>query len=59
MNSRILNKQELINISAGNIRVTPSLINALMDVINIILDLGQKTGSGIRRLVDGDVCSTR
>ncbi len=49
-----LNNYEMEKINGGTI--TSSMINAIISAVGIILELGEKTGSSIRRLVEGNMC---
>ena len=49
-----LKEIELSSISGGG--VASPLINAISKMITTLYDLGEKTGSSIRRLVSGKYC---
>lgn len=49
-----LTKQEMKNITGGGISY--SLINAITKVINTIYELGQNTGSALRRVIKKAYC---
>ena len=49
-----LKEIEMTNVCGGTI--ASPLINAISKIINTIYDLGEKTGSSIRRLVSGKYC---
>jgi len=49
-----LKEYEMTNVSGGGI--ASPLINAVSKMIATIYDLGEKTGSSIRRLVSGKYC---
>lgn len=48
-----LSSLELLNISGG---ATPSIINAFVKGISILIDLGKSLGSAIRRITDNKSC---
>ena len=54
MKIKELNNEEMMKVNGGDI--SSSLINAVVNVINTILELGELTGSSIRRLFSGDIC---
>ena len=49
-----LKETEMTNISGGGI--ASPLINAVSKMITTLYDLGEKTGSSIRRLISGKYC---
>ena len=49
-----LKEIEMTNVSGG--AIASPLINAVSKIINTIYELGEKTGSSIRRLVSGKYC---
>lgn len=49
-----LKEIEMTNVCGG--AIASPLINAISKIINTIYDLGEKTGSSIRRLVSGKYC---
>ncbi len=49
-----LKEYEMTNVSGGGI--ASPLINAVSKMIATLYDLGEKTGSSIRRLVSGKYC---
>lgn len=55
MQIKELKENEMANISGGTISST--FINAIVNVVSLIYDLGEKTGSTIRRLISGESCS--
>lgn len=57
MQTKELNDNEMSQVSGG--AITSAVINAIVGVIEVILELGEKTGSSIRRMFSGDVCSAR
>jgi len=50
-----LKESEMTTVSGGGI--ASPLINAISKMITTLYDLGEKTGSSIRRLVSGKYCS--
>ncbi|MCI8346951.1 MAG: hypothetical protein HFJ12_03265 [Bacilli bacterium] len=44
------------NIIGGSNYVSGTVINALVNVIKLLMDAGQTVGSSIRRVVDHNVC---
>ena len=52
-----IKKEEMKQIIGGT--VTSAIINAISKAVSTIYDLGQQTGSAIRRLVSGSYCSAR
>lgn len=52
-----LNKQELLNIEGGELKISGTLISSLTRGINAILDLGRSLGTAIRRIGSNNVCS--
>ena len=57
MQIKELDRDEMVQINGGSI--SSSVINAIANVINIVLELGEKTGSSIRRMISGDICPAR
>ncbi len=49
-----LKKNEMENINGGN--VSSAVINAVVNVVNIIFELGEKIGSSINRLLNDTYC---
>ena len=49
-----LNKLDKIN--GGNTSISGPIINAVVGVINVIREAGYAFGSGIRRLIENDMC---
>ena len=54
MKVKELKEVEMTNISGGGI--ASPLINAFSKMISTLYELGEKTGSSIRRLVSGKYC---
>ena len=54
MKDQELNINEMKRINGGS--VSSAIINAVVNVVNIIFELGEKTGSSIRRLIEGTYC---
>lgn len=50
-----LKELEMAKVNGGGI--TSPLINAISKMITTLYDLGEKTGSSIRRLINGKYCS--
>ena len=57
MQIKELDRDEMVQVNGGSI--SSSVINAISNVINIVLELGEKTGSSIRRMISGDICQAR
>ncbi len=57
MKIKELSKNEMEKINGGGI--SSSVINAIANVISIVLELGEKTGSSIRRMINGNICPAR
>ena len=57
MQTEELNKNEMVKINGGSI--TSTVINAIVNAVDFILELGEKTGSSIRRLIEGNICASR
>lgn len=53
---RELNKEEMMHIDGGSI--SSSFINAIAKIVNALYEIGEATGSAIRRLTSGSYCST-
>lgn len=51
-----LNKEQLMKISGGTTTISGPIINAIVNVINIIKEAGYSIGSGIRRIAENDLC---
>ncbi len=51
-----INDNELDNITGGNTTITGSIINAFVNVINVLKDAGVALGSGIRRISEDNLC---
>ena len=51
-----LNKEQLMKISGGSTTISGPIINAIVNVINLIKDAGYSIGSGVRRIVENDLC---
>ena len=56
MQVKELKENEMKNINGGSI--TSTIINAIVNAVSLIYDLGEKTGSTVRRLISGEYCST-
>ncbi len=57
MQTKELTSSEMEQVNGG--AITSSVINAIVNVVETILELGERTGSSIRRLFDGEVCPSR
>ena len=51
-----LSDEKLDNITGGNTTVNGPIINAIVNVINLLRDAGYNIGSGIRRISENKVC---
>ena len=52
-----ITKEELDKISGGNIStVSGPIINAIVNVINVLEEAGFAFGSGIRRIIENKIC---
>lgn len=52
-----IKNDELDNIKGGQVEsVSGPIINAVVGVIKVLQDAGYSMGSGIRRLVDNNIC---
>ncbi len=49
-----LKDKEMESISGG--AIGPQIVNAVINAIEFIIGLGEKTGSTIRRLIEGTFC---
>ena len=52
---RELKEKEMINIDGGSL--TSSFINAIAKIVNILYEIGEATGSAIRRVTTGNYCN--
>ena len=57
MQIKELSNNEMEQVNGG--AITSAVINAIVSVIETILELGERTGSSIRRMISGEVCETR
>jgi hypothetical protein len=57
MNNNKMQNEEMIQVIGG--AITFSWINALSKAVSTIYELGERTGSTIRRIVTGKYCSVR
>lgn len=55
MQVKELKEQEMESIIGGG-TISSSVINAIAKIIDTIYNLGNQTGSGIRRLTSGEYC---
>ena len=51
-----LKTEELEKISGGNTTLSGPIINAIVNVINVLKDAGYSLGSGIRRIAENNLC---
>ena len=51
---RELKENEMLDIDGGTL--TSSLINAISKIVNTLYDIGEATGSAIRRITNGKYC---
>ena len=51
-----LKTEELEKISGGNTTLSGPIINAVVNVINVLKDAGYSLGSGIRRIAENNLC---
>lgn len=51
---REINENEMMNIDGGTL--TSSFINAISKIVNTLYDIGEATGSAIRRITNGKFC---
>ena len=51
-----VNNQDLENIKGGTATINGPIINAVVNVINVLREAGYSIGSGIRRMVEGEMC---
>ena len=49
-----LKKSEMEKVNGGSL--PSAVINAVVNLVNIIYEIGEKAGSSIRRLIDGTYC---
>ncbi len=54
MNKEELTKKEMLSINGGSL--SSSILNAIVNAVNIVYELGKETGSALRRLLIGDYC---
>ena len=57
MQIKELSNDEMEKINGG--AITSAVINAIVNVIETIFELGERNGSSIRRMISGEVCETR
>ena len=50
-----IDELELNNISGGD-SITGPVINAVVNVLNLIQEAGYNIGSGMRRIIEGERC---
>ena len=53
---RKLSNNKLGDIVGGASYISGTVINAFVNVIKLIMEAGEKTGSSIRRIAEGNVC---
>ncbi|MBR2678121.1 MAG: bacteriocin [Bacilli bacterium] len=51
-----ISDDKLDNITGGNTTVNGPIINAIVNVINLLRDAGYSVGSGIRRISENKMC---
>ncbi|MBQ9019283.1 MAG: hypothetical protein IJ097_03095 [Bacilli bacterium] len=51
-----LDDKKLDNIKGGNTSISGPIINALVNIINVLKDAGYALGSGIRRVAEDELC---
>ncbi len=51
-----LNSESLMKVFGGNTTINGPIINALVNVIELIKGAGYSIGSGIRRIVENELC---
>lgn len=51
-----MSDDKLDNITGGNTTVNGPIINAIVNVINLLRDAGYSVGSGIRRISENKMC---
>lgn len=52
----LLEEEKLNSIKGGNTSISGPIINAIVNVINVLRDAGYKTGSSIRRISENNLC---
>ncbi len=51
-----LQEEQLTEITGGDISVSGPILNAVVNVINVIKEAGYSLGSGIRRISEDKLC---
>lgn len=51
-----INDEKLDNISGGNTSLNGPIINAIVNVIDLLREAGYTIGSGIRRISENKMC---
>ena len=52
-----IDNNELEKISGGNIStISGPVINAILNIINVLEDAGYAFGSGVRRIIENKIC---
>ena len=51
-----LNSELLMKISGGTTTISGPIINAIVNVINVIKEAGYSIGSGLRRISEKELC---
>lgn len=51
-----ISDKKLDNIKGGDASITGSIINALVNIVNVLKDAGFALGSGIRRISEDNLC---
>lgn len=52
----IRKSDELKDIKGGSTTISGTVMNGLVDLINLLYEAGKSAGSSIRRIVDGNLC---
>ncbi len=52
----ILKEESLNTIKGGATTITGTIINAIVDILELIRDAGYAVGSGIRRISEDELC---
>ena len=52
---RELSEKEMMNVDGGSL--SSSFINAIAKIVSTLFEIGEATGSAIRRITSGNYCS--
>lgn len=52
----MLSKKQLLKIEGGSVSVTGTLISSIIDVANLVIDLGRSIGTSIRKMAFPSSC---